>query len=119
MKARRKKALAKLQGKQTQAVGTDDTISKFMSLAVQVNTQTKYCVFLNIQGHVDWIDFKIAESKKSYNNELFSVKYLSLSKKDTRFEEIIYQLEYILEHGELDFDELQERHEYVSNGYTL
>ncbi|WAI27885.1 MAG: hypothetical protein NRZ51_23375 [Bacillus paranthracis] len=119
MNAGRKDDLSKSQGKQKQVLGTDNIITKFMSLSVQVNAQTKYSVFIFMQGHVEWIDFRISESKTNYNNKILAVEHLNLNG-DKRFEELVYQLEHILENGELDFDKLQEdRGGYIGADYIL
>ncbi|MFJ8531104.1 hypothetical protein [Bacillus sp. NPDC094106] len=116
MKSRRKKALARLQGNQAQVNDIESMIIKIMALALQVNKETEYCVFVSLQGHVDWIDFSIRESEENYENHLLDVDFVKV-KGDDRFKDIIYQLEHILEFGTLDDSALQERHGVV--GYTL
>ena len=39
-------------------------------LAVRVNNETDYCVFLYFSGHVDSIGIHVTSSKKDFNNKI-------------------------------------------------
>jgi hypothetical protein len=45
-------------------------IAELIQLAMAINYQTDYCVFVDFAGHVDWLNIKIAESKENYNEHV-------------------------------------------------
>lgn len=45
-------------------------IAEIIQLAMAINYQTDYCVFVDFSGHVNWLDIKIAESKENYNKQV-------------------------------------------------
>ena len=50
-------------------------LNELMSLALRVNTETDYCVFADISGHVNWIEFRIRRSKENYESEIKSFTF--------------------------------------------
>ncbi|MCU4900763.1 hypothetical protein OB975_25255 [Bacillus cereus] len=121
MKSRGKKDLVRIQGNQKPVLGTNDMILKIVSLALRVNTETEYCVFVDLSGHVGSVSVDISSSKKDYQEKIFYSDFMHYneldSSEDDKLRNVIYQLEFILEHGKLDTEKLRERHSRV--GYTL
>jgi len=47
-------------------------INEVVDLIYNINTETKYCGFVDISGHVGWFTVKVAESKLLYNEFLLN-----------------------------------------------
>lgn len=102
-------------------LGTNDMILKIVSLALRVNIETEYCVFVDLAGHVGSFSVDISSSKEEYQAKIFYSDPMhynaSDSSTDDKIRNVIYQLESILERGKLDTEKLRERPRRV--GYTL
>lgn len=92
-------------------------LAELVNLAMTVNNESKYCVFMYMMGHVDSLKIDIRESKKEYHTEVatsefyFNTNDLSF---DQRYHEIKKVLVSILKNGKIDYDSLdrEERIEY-------
>lgn len=65
------------------------SLQTIMTLAFQINAETERAAFVNYSGHVDSLSIQIAESKKEFDNILFTKQiYLKdfLSEKQLRDE---------------------------------
>lgn len=120
MKARRKKALARLQKNQPQELGTHGLVMKILTLSVQVNTKTNYCVMVRLSGHVDSLHVSVRESKEAFEREILEADYLYYMKDkdiDGRLKRVIHQLEHLLAKDTLDVSGLPEP--YAGVGYVI
>lgn len=45
----------------------EEIIANLMTLALEIESKTEKCVFINYHGHVNWLEIRISESVKSYN----------------------------------------------------
>lgn len=96
-------------------------------LALLINEETDYCVFVSYSGHVDSIDFTLAESKQMYNSKIFETERRTNFRKryeENKEDELAYLkaqrdvLKQILENNELPYEELERHIEEVVT-YTI
>jgi hypothetical protein len=82
-------------------------IQELIGLAMKVQHETNYCVFVRFAGHVSSFEIDIRESKKSYNDEVVSGEFYT----DGRYGEERFEKNYrkmrnalleILETGEFN-----------------
>ena len=76
-------------------------------LAMQVQEQTDYCVFINFSGHVNCIEIEICKSKKDYEKNV-AKSYIRLNDEWSieRLKEVKATLLEILESKEVDTTEM-------------
>lgn len=81
----------------------EQLITDVVYLSMMVNYKTKYCVFTEFSGHVDWLEFSICESKENHKNAIV-VGCIRLKKDDAieMLQEVKAKLIEILEDGEVD-----------------
>lgn len=99
-------------------------IMEIIMLAVLVQENTDYCIFLDYSGHVDSIDVRIRESKKNWQNEVCE------SRITTKFQDYYHKdrsdhlaslkakrdiLKEILETHEIPTHEMEEHVEHIMN----
>jgi hypothetical protein len=78
-------------------------ISEIMQLAMAINFQTDYCVFVDFSGHVDELSIRIVESKENYKERVCaSSTYLNREYTMQRLEDMKIKLIEILETKEID-----------------
>ena len=73
-----------------------ELVLEIIKLAIQVNSETNYCVFVDYYGHIGSIDARVSKSKTDYNNIL---KHWHCTSNDQGLEEIAYYLMELLEGG--------------------
>lgn len=52
-----------------------EIIEELTKLAVRVNDETDYCVFVRLSGHVDWFGVEVKRSKQAFNEELATFEF--------------------------------------------
>ena len=100
---------------------------EIFALALLVNEETDYCVFVDFSGHVDSIEVRFAESKQNYNKKIFGtdvktnfLKRYEKNKKDN----LAYLksqrdvMKRVLDEGEIPYEELTEHIEKIVS-YSL
>lgn len=90
-------------------------LSEIIMLAMKIQEETDYCVFVRTSGHVgNLVEIKIAASKKSYNNKIVSCEFHPERDSSTRMEQVKETLINFLEEGidqsELDYWVEEVRH---------
>jgi len=53
-------------------------INKLVEYLNEVYKRGDVCVFYNLSGHVDWIDVRIAYSKKQYSKVLYEIDCMKI-----------------------------------------
>lgn len=80
-------------------------LQELIGLAMRVNVETNYCVFVRFSGHVNVIDIDVRESKEHYQNDVVSGSfYTDRSNSENRYRNMRNALLEILETGEFDPD---------------
>ena len=89
-------------------------LQELIGLALRVQTETDYCVFIRVSGHVEQIEIEIRESKENYHTEIISSTfYFKPHYRNVTEWEDWYERKYrkvrnvllsILETGEVDFN---------------
>lgn len=80
-------------------------IVEIMYLALLVQTHTEYCVFIDMLGHVNWLEIKIRKSKHDYNTEVANGRiYINHEFTEARAVKIKAILTDILEKGQINYD---------------
>lgn len=74
-----------------------EAVSNLAKQVMLLNAQPDVCIWLEITGHVNWVQVSMAENKEKYNVKLFSrsVSYNSLTEEE--FVEAINTLQHDLE----------------------
>lgn len=49
-------------------------IEKILKLAMEVQKETDFCVFIDMSGHVNWLKVSIKESKKKYGEDVIDLE---------------------------------------------
>ena len=90
---------------------------EIFALALLVNEETEYCVFVDYSGHVDTMGIRFAESKDNYNKGVFETDIRTGYKKrykENKNDELAYLksqrdiLRQVLDRGEIPYESLTE-----------
>jgi hypothetical protein len=95
---------------------------EIMALALLVDQNTDYCVFIDYSGHVESMDISIRQDKKNYQNKVCESKvyriFQDLNKKGDAYASLKSRrdvLKHILEEKEIPYHEMTEHVEKISH----
>ena len=57
-------------------------LTRISEIVVKINVEREKCAFLEIAGHVGWIQVRVAASSEEYKNMLYTSDYVDF--KDTK-----------------------------------
>lgn len=93
-------------------------MTEIMFLAMKLQNETDHVVFVNLSGHVNWIDLSIRKSKENYNDEVASCRiYLSHGNSLDRLQEVKEKLLGFIEEKEVDVSGLEYTVEEIYHHY--
>ena len=52
-------------------------ISDISRTVIEINIKTDLCAFLNISGHVSWIEVQVSENKNLFSNVIYGKNYVT------------------------------------------
>jgi hypothetical protein len=65
---------------------TKNLLVRLLRETIRINSQTKYCAFFNISGHVSKLEFRLVGSKELYHDHIIRRDWIHLNNKEAEIE---------------------------------
>lgn len=79
----------------------NEKVLRIAELCLEINQTTEYAAFFDISGHVNAIHLSVRKSKEDYKTILLEALHVSLSRDESKLDEVIAKLEVFLNGYEL------------------